>query len=42
MLGLRESMGIAEKDYGKSRLSQILEISKLILGPGRNCIEILE
>ena len=34
MLSLRESMGIAAKEYGKSRLSQILEISRLALGPG--------
>jgi hypothetical protein len=34
MLSLRESMRIAAKDYGKSRLSQVLEILRLALGPG--------
>ncbi len=34
MLSLRQSMRIAARHYGKSPLSQVLEISRLALGPG--------
>lgn len=33
MSSLRESMRIAARDYGKGRLSQVLEIARLALGP---------
>lgn len=35
MLSLRESLRITAKDHGKSRLSQLVEISRLALGPGQ-------
>ncbi len=35
MKSLRESMRMAAKDYGKSRLSQVMEIFRLALGPGQ-------
>ncbi len=34
MVSLRECMRVSAIDYGKSRLSQVLEISRLALGPG--------